>query len=78
MQPPSEATKLETPEGIKEYEGSGKLTGKKALITGGECVLFQPRPRHRHYPYCIQVLSVEAARESVARWQPYSREKAQM
>ncbi|OJJ53530.1 hypothetical protein ASPSYDRAFT_94730 [Aspergillus sydowii CBS 593.65] len=36
MQPPSEATKLETPEGIKEYEGSGKLTGKKALITGGD------------------------------------------
>lgn len=38
MQPASEATKLETPEGIKEYEGSGKLKGKKALITGGECV----------------------------------------
>lgn len=38
MQPASEATKLETPEGIKEYEGSGKLNGKKALITGGECV----------------------------------------
>ncbi|KAL4786880.1 hypothetical protein BJX76DRAFT_63781 [Aspergillus varians] len=36
MQPASEATKLETPEGIKEYQGSGKLKGKKALITGGD------------------------------------------
>jgi hypothetical protein len=44
MQPASEATKLETPEGIKEYEGSGKLKGKKALITGGEYA------HHRHYP----------------------------
>ncbi|KAL2855799.1 hypothetical protein BJX68DRAFT_264147 [Aspergillus pseudodeflectus] len=36
MQPPSEATKLETPSGINEYRGSGKLQGKKALITGGD------------------------------------------
>jgi hypothetical protein len=38
MQPPSEATKLETPSAINEYRGSGKLQGKKALITGGEYV----------------------------------------
>jgi hypothetical protein len=38
MQPASEATKLETPSGIDEYRGSGKLAGKKALITGGEYV----------------------------------------
>ncbi|KAL4931450.1 uncharacterized protein BDV17DRAFT_288987 [Aspergillus undulatus] len=36
MQPASEATKLETPDGIQEYKGSGKLKGKKALITGGD------------------------------------------
>ncbi|KAL3442357.1 hypothetical protein BJX65DRAFT_299106 [Aspergillus insuetus] len=36
MQPASEATKLETPSGIDEYRGSGKLQGKKALITGGD------------------------------------------
>jgi hypothetical protein len=38
MQPASEATKLETSDGIKDYKGSGKLQGKKALITGGEYV----------------------------------------
>ncbi|KAL4914746.1 hypothetical protein BDW62DRAFT_204252 [Aspergillus aurantiobrunneus] len=36
MLPPSESTKIETPEGIVEYQGSGKLKGKKALITGGD------------------------------------------
>ncbi|KAL2844496.1 hypothetical protein BJY01DRAFT_263932 [Aspergillus pseudoustus] len=36
MQPASEATKLETPSGISEYRGSGRLRGKKALITGGD------------------------------------------
>ncbi|KAL4750630.1 hypothetical protein BDW72DRAFT_110848 [Aspergillus terricola var. indicus] len=36
MQPASEATKLETSDGIKDYKGSGKLQGKKALITGGD------------------------------------------
>ncbi|KAL3478891.1 hypothetical protein BJX99DRAFT_223578 [Aspergillus californicus] len=36
MQPASEPTKLEKPEGISEYRGSGKLKGKKALITGGD------------------------------------------
>ncbi|KAI9371090.1 hypothetical protein BJX61DRAFT_512766 [Aspergillus egyptiacus] len=36
MAPASEASKLETPEGISEYKGSGKLRGKKALITGGD------------------------------------------
>ncbi|KAL4863597.1 hypothetical protein BDV12DRAFT_177288 [Aspergillus spectabilis] len=36
MQPPSEPTKLETPSGISEYKGSGRLSGKKALITGGD------------------------------------------
>ncbi|KAL4813533.1 hypothetical protein BDW67DRAFT_187639 [Aspergillus spinulosporus] len=36
MQPASEATKLETSDGIKEYKGSSKLQGKKALITGGD------------------------------------------
>ncbi|KAL4987464.1 hypothetical protein BDW68DRAFT_177837 [Aspergillus falconensis] len=36
MQPASEATKLETAGGIKDYKGSGKLQGKKALITGGD------------------------------------------
>ncbi|KAL4881740.1 hypothetical protein BJY04DRAFT_188052 [Aspergillus karnatakaensis] len=36
MAPPSEPTKLETPDGISEYKGSGRLKGKKALITGGD------------------------------------------
>ncbi|KAL4900434.1 hypothetical protein BDW74DRAFT_95471 [Aspergillus multicolor] len=36
MQPASESTKLETSDGIAEYKGSGKLAGKKALITGGD------------------------------------------
>ncbi|KAL4802457.1 hypothetical protein BDV18DRAFT_166844 [Aspergillus unguis] len=36
MQPASESTKLETSDGIQDYKGSGKLSGKKALITGGD------------------------------------------
>lgn len=36
MQPASEATKVETPDGLVEYAGSGKLKDKKVLITGGE------------------------------------------
>lgn len=36
MKPPSEATKLESSEGLVEYVGSGKLKNKKVLITGGE------------------------------------------
>lgn len=38
MLPPSEATKLETTDGLVEYAGSGKLKDKKVLITGGEYV----------------------------------------
>lgn len=36
MGPTSESTKLETPAGMKEYIGVGKLKGKTALITGGD------------------------------------------
>lgn len=36
MDPTSEATKLEGPGRFLEYEGVGKLRGKKVLITGGE------------------------------------------
>ncbi|PKY06461.1 oxidoreductase [Aspergillus campestris IBT 28561] len=36
MQPASEATKVETPDGLVEYAGSGKLKDKKVLITGGD------------------------------------------
>jgi len=36
MQPTSESTKLEGSEGFVEYQGSGKLKDKKALITGGD------------------------------------------
>lgn len=38
MTEPSEATKLESFGAFAEYRGSGKLNGKKALITGGEYV----------------------------------------
>lgn len=41
----SEATKLEGLGGFAEYAASGKLKGKKALITGGEYV--QPIDRNR-------------------------------
>lgn len=36
MQPTSESTKLEGSDGFVEYQGSGKLKGKKAFITGGD------------------------------------------
>ncbi|SLM40006.1 oxidoreductase [Lasallia pustulata] len=36
MEPTSEATKLEGPGRFLEYEGVGKLKGKKVLITGGD------------------------------------------
>lgn len=38
MKPTSELTALEGSEGFVEYVGSGKLKGKKVLITGGEYV----------------------------------------
>lgn len=36
MQPKSESTRLEGPNGLEEYKGSDKLKDKKAIITGGE------------------------------------------
>ncbi|KAF2196224.1 NAD(P)-binding protein [Delitschia confertaspora ATCC 74209] len=36
MKPTSESTKLEGSDGFVEYQGSDKLKGKKALITGGD------------------------------------------
>ncbi|KAA8893692.1 hypothetical protein FN846DRAFT_1030239 [Sphaerosporella brunnea] len=36
MAPTSESTKLEGSEGFVEYEGSGKLKGRAAIITGGD------------------------------------------
>ena len=36
MGPKSEYSKLETPSGVQEYIGVGKLKGKTALITGGD------------------------------------------
>jgi len=36
MQPKSESTRLEGPDGLVEYQGSNKLKNKKAIITGGE------------------------------------------
>ena len=44
MQPPSEATKLESHYGFSEYIGSGKLNGKKAIVTGGEYVFKMGNP----------------------------------
>jgi len=41
MQPKSESTRLEGPDGLVEYQGSGKLKNKKALITGGEFSRFR-------------------------------------
>ena len=38
MEPEPFDTSLETASGPKQYIGIGKLKGKKALITGGECV----------------------------------------
>lgn len=39
MSPTSESTKLEAECRFVEYIGSGKLTDKKVLVTGGEYVL---------------------------------------
>jgi hypothetical protein len=36
MQPSSETTRLEGKGGFVEYKAAGKLSGNKALITGGE------------------------------------------
>jgi len=36
LEPKSEPTALEGEGGLQEYRGSGKLDGKKAIITGGE------------------------------------------
>ena len=36
MAPTSESSRLETPAGVQEYIGVGKLRGKKAIITGGD------------------------------------------
>ncbi|KAJ3057568.1 hypothetical protein HK097_000034 [Rhizophlyctis rosea] len=36
MTPAPNATQLEGPNGLEEYKGSGKLTGKAALVTGGD------------------------------------------
>lgn len=36
MAPTSESTKLEGPDGLREYKGVGKLRGKKVIITGGD------------------------------------------
>lgn len=36
MAPTSESTKLEGPDGLREYKGVGKLKGKKVIITGGD------------------------------------------
>ena len=38
MEPEPFDTSLETASGPKPYTGVGKLRGKKAIITGGECV----------------------------------------
>lgn len=42
MQPKSESTRLEGPDGLVEYRGSNKLENKKAIITGGEYL--PPKP----------------------------------
>ncbi|KAJ3038677.1 hypothetical protein HDV00_000426 [Rhizophlyctis rosea] len=36
MTPSPNATHLETAQGLEEYKGSGKLTGKVAIVTGGD------------------------------------------
>ncbi|ORY73389.1 oxidoreductase-like protein [Protomyces lactucae-debilis] len=36
MKPSSESTKLESPEGMREYTPANKLHGRSALITGGD------------------------------------------
>jgi hypothetical protein len=36
MAPTSESTKLEGSEGFVEYQGSGKLKDRAAIITGGD------------------------------------------
>ena len=45
MGPTSESTKLETPAGVQEYIGVGKLRGKKAIITGGDSYVNTHRER---------------------------------
>lgn len=59
MLPPSESTKLEAERRFVEYIGSGKLTDKKVLITGGEYVL---KPRRQPF---VDGYTVP---ELVARW----------
>ena len=41
MGPKSEYSKLETPQGVQEYVGVGKLKGKYAIITGGDSYAYQ-------------------------------------
>lgn len=36
LKPISESTRLEGPNGLVEYKGSGKLTDQKVIITGGD------------------------------------------
>ncbi len=38
MKPSSEVTRLEGKDGLVEYKPANKLSGNKALITGGEYV----------------------------------------
>jgi hypothetical protein len=46
MKPTSESTALEGSDGFVEYVGSGKLKGKKVLITGGEYVFQSSKPSY--------------------------------
>lgn len=46
MGPKSEYSKLETPAGVQEYVGVGKLKGKTALITGGDSYAFTNTMKH--------------------------------
>lgn len=64
MQPPSEPTKLESENGFSEYIGSGKLNGKKAIITGGEYV-FKMGIFSSRYMSLLTILPCNIVRELV-------------
>ena len=70
MTEPSESTKLEGLASFAEYVGSGKLKGKRALITGGEYVSKQNKLKFTNHLFIVPGL--------VERWLFLWPERVQM
>ena len=65
MEPEPFDTSLETASGPKQYTGIGKLKGKKALITGGECVKHGCSPHQLATDPGLQLWNWPSGRNSV-------------